>query len=97
MGQFKGIISVYTEDHKQKQDDLKNKKIKQIFEILTQINNSKLKENEVELNLQMLGDQKDRDDFRQKMIDLGLGHLKILKRLMDIQSEEFIKNELLRK
>lgn len=96
MGEFKGIINVFTQEQKDHQLETKEKHIKEILESIQKVRDSN-KENdavymkELEIKIAMLQNQVGRHNFRQKMISLGLGHFGILKQLMNIEAESFIK------
>jgi len=48
----------------------------------------------IELNHEMLMDQKGRYKFRQMMHNLGIANLNIMKYLMNVESTNFIKRQL---
>ena len=96
MGYVKGITNVFIENSRESQEETKHDLCTKIFEEIKNIQKAQKKYNEKDsYSLSMISGLQGRQKLRQECISLGIGHLGITKKLMNIESENFLKRQLL--
>lgn len=98
MGNFKGIVNVYSDELRKLQIEEREEAKREMFEVLNEIKKQNATDElskKDKMSFAMIKNQVGRQNFRNEILKLNLTHLQLLSQLMETEKEDMLKNQLM--